>query len=135
AVSAVDDVPMISGAALSGNEGELITIPLPATDVDGETLTYTVATFPSGGNLYLAGPTRQYNSLNYNGNVSFALVASDGHTTSAPATFTVAVAPIADPPLARDDIGIVTSAQPQRLSVLANDFEFDGEALTIDSVS
>ena len=63
------------------------------------------------------------------------VVASDGHTTSAPATFTVVVAPVNDPPLARDDIGIVTSGQPLRLSVLANDFEFDGEAMSLDSVS
>jgi len=134
-VTAVDDVPVIAGAALSGTEGEYISIPLPATDVDGESLTYQVSTPPGEGSITGTGATLSYNSLDYNGTASFALTASDGHNTSAPVVFTVTIAPVADPPLARDDIGIVTSAQPLRLSVLANDDEPDGEALSIDSAS
>lgn len=134
-VTAVDDVPVIAGAALSGTEGEYISIPLPATDVDGESLTYQVSTPPGEGSITGTGATLSYNSLDYNGTASFALTASDGHNTSAPAVFTVTIAPVADPPLARDDIGIVTSAQPLRLSVLANDDEPDGEALSVDSAS
>jgi hypothetical protein len=132
-VTAVNDVPVIAGAALSGNEGEYIAIPLPDTDIDGDTLTYSVVTYPSRGALSAA--QRRYNSVDYSGTVSFSLAASDGQSTSAPATFTVNVAPMPDPPLARDDIAIVTPGQPLRVSVLANDLELDGEPMSVDSVT
>jgi Tol biopolymer transport system component len=133
-VAPVDDAPTIAGAALSGNEGENIPLALPATDIDGDVLTYTVATAPAKGSINGSGATLSYNSADGNGNFTFALTASDGHSTSAPATFTVAVAPVADAPLATDDIGIATPDQSLRLSVLANDSDVDGDTMSLQSV-
>lgn len=133
-VAAVNDVPVVSGAALSGNEGVDIPIPLPATDVDGEALSYTIEMSPYKGRFNGSGANLAFNSLNLNGDFTFSMIASDGHSSSAPAVFTVAVAPVNDPPLARDDIGIATPGQSLRLSVLANDYEFDGETMSVQSV-
>ncbi|HUQ02032.1 MAG TPA: Ig-like domain-containing protein [Kofleriaceae bacterium] len=135
-VAAVDDVPVIAGATMTGPEGEFIVIPVPATDADGEVLTYNVATFAPHGNLYLAGPERFYREWgHYHGLDSFALTATDGHTTTAPATFTVTVTPTPDAPVARADLAVATPGQALRLDVIANDFEFDDEPIEIDSVT
>jgi Tol biopolymer transport system component len=135
-ITPVDDTPFVPNAAITGSEDDYIAVPLPATDVDGETLTYSVATFPAHGSIYGTGAQRSYHSVGrYNGNDSFALTASDGHTTSAPATIMVTVTPVADPPLAREDIAIATPGQPLELDVLANDHEFDGEVMHVESVS
>jgi Tol biopolymer transport system component len=133
-VAPVDDVPVISGAALSGNEGENIPLPLPLKDIDGEYLTYTVSTAPAKGSIIGAGASLSFNSLDGNGNITFALTASDGHSSSMAATFTVVVTPVADAPVAVDDIGIATPEQSLRLSVLANDNELDGDTMSVQSV-
>ena len=134
-VAAVDDPPVLAGAAITGSEEEYIAIPLPATDVDGETLTYSVAAFPDHGSIYGSGNMRSYHQHgDYFATDTLALTASDGHTTSAPAIFTVTITPVPDAPLARDDLGIATPGQALRLDVLANDHEFDGEELILDAV-
>lgn len=133
-VAPVDDVPTISGAALSGNEGENIPLPLAATDIDGDFLTYNISTSPAMGSITGSGAALSYNSLDGNGNFTFSLTASDGHSTSAPATFTVAVTPVADAPVVVDDIGIATPNQSLRVSVLANDNEVDGDTMSVQSV-
>ena len=133
-VAAVDDPPTLAGAMLSGNEGINIALSLPATDIDGETLTYTVATPPAKGAVLGSGSALTYNSGNGNGIVTFALTASDGHSSTAPATFTVSVAPVADAPIARDDVGIVKPNQSLRVSILANDEEVDGDTMSVQSI-
>jgi len=135
-VTPVDDPPVLVGAMVTGTEDDFIAFPLPATDVDGETLTYSVATFPAHGSIHGTGNTRSYRQHgDYAATDMVAFTASDGHTTSAPAFFTIAITPLPDPPLARDDLGIATPGQPLRLDVLANDHELDGEELILESVT
>jgi Tol biopolymer transport system component len=134
-VAAVDDAPVLVGTTFSGDEDAAIAIPLPSMDVDGELLTYAVVTPPVHGTIAGSGAARTYRAVNYDGPDTFALTATDGHTTTAPATFTVNVTPMPDAPIARDDIGIATPGQTLELDVLANDDELDGEVFFIQSVS
>lgn len=134
-VTPVDDPPVLVGATVTGSEDDFIAFPLPATDVDGETLTYSVTTFPAHGSIHGTGNARSYRQhADYAATDMVAFTASDGHTTSAPAFFTIAITPLPDPPLARDDLAIATPGQPLRIDVLANDHELDGEELILASV-
>jgi hypothetical protein len=134
-VTPVDDVPFIPAGAITVAEDELAAIPLPATDVDGEALTYTITTPPAHGTISGNGAARQYRAVNYNGEDSFTVTASDGHTTSQPRTFPVTVTPVEDTPVARDDFSIATDGQWVEIDVMANDDDADpGDFIFIESV-
>ncbi|RMF88714.1 MAG: hypothetical protein D6741_18750, partial [Planctomycetota bacterium] len=72
------------------------------TDADGDPITAAVATGPAHGTLNLnADGTFAYSpDSDFNGVDSFTYTVSDGAATSAPATVTIKVAPVNDPPSA-----------------------------------
>ncbi|MEX1022805.1 MAG: cadherin-like domain-containing protein [Dehalococcoidia bacterium] len=83
--------------------------------INGDTVTYTPA-------------------ANFHGTDTFTYVASDGALTAS-ATVTMTVTPVNDAPVAVDDVVTVTEDQAQAFSVVANDSDVDGDALTIVATS
>lgn len=72
---------------------------------------------------------------NYSGPASFAYTASDGVATSAPATVTIIVTPVNDPPTANPDIANGDEDQLASTNVLVNDSDIDSTTLVLTSVS
>jgi Tol biopolymer transport system component len=135
-IAAVDDAPFVQGMTLTGEEGALIAIPLPTVDRDLEPLTFTISTPPAHGTISGTPPMLTYSTENYNGVDTFAITASDGHTTSAPGVFTVTVTETPDAPIARDDLAIATPGQWLEIDAMANDEDpDDGDFIFIQSVT
>ncbi len=92
-VSAVNDAPTFSSSsqAVSATAGAAKTITLAATDVDGDTLSYTVAT-PGKGSASLSGSTLTYTpTSSASGSDSFVVTASDGKGGTATQTINATI--------------------------------------------
>ena len=79
-------------------------MPLPATDADGDPLTYSIVEQPAHGALSGSGASRTYTPApNYNGPDSFTFEANDGTADSNTATVSLTVLPVNDAPVAVND--------------------------------
>ncbi|MGH9281038.1 MAG: Ig-like domain-containing protein [Acidimicrobiales bacterium] len=102
--------PVATGAALTTAEDTALPVTLTATDIDGDTLSYTT-TNPSRGMLSGTGSTRTYTpAADFNGTDSFTFKASDGAAESNIATVTIDVTPVNDPPVPQPDAYEMTVA-------------------------
>jgi large repetitive protein len=96
-----DESPVADDQQLSTAEDTAVEIVLGASDGDGDELEYELAAAPLHGTLTeLAGNTLSYSPApDYNGLDSFTFRARDGSNVSNPATVSLTVTPVADPPL------------------------------------
>lgn len=108
-------------------------ISLKGNDPEGNLLTYTIVTKPAHGFLSGTEPDLIYSpELNFNGSDSFTFKVSDGESESKPASFTIMVTPINDPPIAADDNAEVKEDTPLvTINVLENDTDVDNDQLTV----
>jgi len=113
-------------------EDEALPIFLPASDPDGDPLSYTIVTPPEGGVVTGLAPTLTYQpDHDFYGTDSFTFRVSDGAATSNVATVAITVTPVNDPPTAADDTfespgPIVVVTAP---GVLRNDGDPEGDRL------
>tara|TARA_B100001250_G_scaffold309730_1_gene271666 strand:+ start:98 stop:3433 length:3336 start_codon:yes stop_codon:yes gene_type:complete len=99
-VTAVNDAPTAATQSVSGDEDVAQTITLVGSDVDGDGLTYVLATNPSNGTPTLSGNQVTYSpNSNYNGSDSFSFTVSDGEHTSSAATVSITVVSVNDLPV------------------------------------
>lgn len=124
-----NDIPVAEDQAVTTPEETFINITLAATDIDGDELTYAIATEPTHGEVDLTGNIATYTpALNYFGEDSFTFKANDGLVDSAPATVTITVTNVKDQVEAVDDSyatnedTALTIAAP---GVLENDIDVD----------
>jgi VCBS repeat-containing protein len=104
-VTNVNEAPTFSAASqsVSATAGYAKTIALAATDVDGDTLTYTVAT-PGKGTATISGSTLTYTpTLSASGPDSFVVTASDGKGGTATQTINATIAAVSSFRLAVPD--------------------------------
>src|SRR5207244_3789403 len=100
-VTAVNDAPVANAQAVTRAEDTAKAITLTASDVDGDTLTYSIVSGPSHGSLSGAAPNVTYTpAANYNGPDSFTFKANDGTADSAAATVSITVTAVNDAPVA-----------------------------------
>ncbi|HYG73393.1 MAG TPA: Ig-like domain-containing protein, partial [Planctomycetota bacterium] len=95
--------PVAANLSLSTNEDVPVDGSLSASDANGDTLTYALASLPAKGTVQLnsaTGAIRYTPSTNVNGTDSFTFTASDGTNTSNTATVTISIAPVNDAPSA-----------------------------------
>jgi hypothetical protein len=91
-VSPVNDAPTALAQNVLVPQGTPVTVTLRGADVDGDALTFAVATSPAHGTLAGSGASVQYTpSAGYSGADQFTFTASDGKATSAPATVSLIV--------------------------------------------
>jgi VCBS repeat-containing protein len=107
------------------------------TDADNDPLTAILVSGVQHGTLALnANGSFSYTSdVNYNGPDSFTYKANDGQADSNVATVSLAVTPVNDAPVASNDIYALNEDTTLTASVLANDTDVDGNALTVSRVS
>ncbi|MFG5384454.1 tandem-95 repeat protein, partial [Yoonia sp. R2-816] len=151
-VAPVNDAPVVSIALedQASAEDEAVSFALPAnafTDVDGDALTLT-ATLADGTALpgwlvfdAVAGSFSGTPPQDFNGILSVTVTASDGSLAES-GTFALEITPVNDAPVATDDVAqsatliaenVVTSIETATL--LANDGDVEGDALTVTAVS
>lgn len=136
AVTPINDAPISSTQSVTTNEDTVKNITLAATDVDGDALTYSVVTPPANGALSGSGNSRVYKpNLNFNGSDSFTFKANDGALDSNVATVSLTVVPVNDAPVAFADTASTTKNASKIIAVLANDYDVDGDTLSISTVT
>ena len=137
-VAAVNDAPVYSAPtqSVSTNEDTAKAITLAATDVDGDTLTYTAAA-PARGTVAVSGSTVTYTpSLNFNGTDSFIVTASDGKGGTATQTINVAVASVNDAPaFGAPAQSVSTNEDTATAAITLAATDVDGDTLTYTAAS
>ncbi|WP_416311187.1 retention module-containing protein [Pseudomonas sp. W03] len=140
-VTPVNDAPVAEDQSKTTAEDTPISGQIVATDVDQDTLNYTLkpGTEPAHGTLVLNPATGEYTytpSKDYNGTDSFTVVVSDGQGGSVESVVNIEVTPVNDAPVARNDgSGAVTEDTQATGNVLSNDTDVDGDKLTVTGFS
>lgn len=129
-VTPVNDAPIAKAIAITGLEDTAITVDAPANVTDADSappFTIAIATNPTNGTVQVAADGKIVYTPNPNffGSDSFTYTASDGNLVSVPATVTVTVENVNDPPTTQADAAITAVAVPITIDVLANDLDKD----------
>ncbi|WP_142860306.1 Ig-like domain-containing protein [Salinigranum halophilum] len=133
-VTNVNDAPVAPDDGLTTDEDTPGTLAGPATDVDGDDLTYTVHTSPSNGSVSVADGTFTFTpDADFTGSDAFTYEVDDGNGGTDTGTVSVTVAAVNDAPVAGDDD--YTTAEDTTLTVstpgvLGNDADVDADSLT-----
>ncbi len=91
-VAPINDAPVVQSQSRSVGAGSKVAIVLSGSDVDGDTIRYTIAARPTLGTLSGTVPNLTYTApANYSGTQRFSFVANDGKASSAVATVTITV--------------------------------------------
>ncbi len=102
-VKPVQDAPVAEDQAVTTDEDTAVEITLVATDVDGDTLTYSIVGQPGHGTVALVGDVVTYTPAeNFNGTDTFTFKANDGTVDSDVATVTITVTAVNDAPVIGD---------------------------------
>jgi Zn-dependent metalloprotease len=136
-VTAVNDAPVAAGPLSgTGAEDSTITGTLAGSDIDSESLAYAVATQAAHGVVTVTGDSWKYvPDANYSGVDAFSYTVTDGSATSAPAVVTIVVAAVNDVPHVVGDSAVIAADAVAVITVLDNDSDADGDALTVSGVS
>jgi large repetitive protein len=137
-VTPVNDPPVARPDAGSTPEDTPVRLSPLANDndVDGNPLTITAASSPNGTVVINPDGTITYTpNPNFNGTDVITYQISDGRGGFSTATINIAVGPVNDPPVARNDVASTDEETPVRIPVLANDSDVDGDPLTVTAAS
>ncbi|MBF8305490.1 MAG: family of calcium-binding protein [Acidobacteria bacterium] len=120
----VNDAPVAESQFLSLSEDASVEILLGARDADNDPLSFVIASAPSKGSISGAAPRLTYRpEAGFNGLDSFTFKVSDGSAESLPATITLAIRSINDPPVAYDQFVALAEDSSQGLLLTGHDPE------------
>ncbi|MCX7928057.1 MAG: Ig-like domain-containing protein, partial [Patescibacteria group bacterium] len=93
-ITPVNDPPIANNQSITTQQNTPVNVNLSATDVDNNTLTFTIIASPRNGSLTGSAPNLTYTpNNNFSGNDSFTFVANDGIANSNTATVSITVLP------------------------------------------
>jgi hypothetical protein len=128
--------PVAYSQSLQTNEDTPVNVTLGAKAPVGIRLTYKVVTPPQHGVLSGNAANLIYvPAANFSGSDSFSFMANDGMLDSNIATISINVLPVNDPPVAINDTASTRRGKTVLIPVLANDYDADGDKLTVTAVS
>ncbi|WP_323666657.1 retention module-containing protein [Pectobacterium punjabense] len=133
-VRPVNDAPVTADQSIATDEDTPVSGTIVATDVDGDTLSYTVGTQPANGTLTLDGTTGQYTytpGVNFNGNDSFVVTVSDGNGGTTTSTVSIGVRPVNDAPVTADQSIATDEDTPVSGTIVATDVDGDTLSYTV----
>ena len=135
APDAVDDAASVA----EDSGANAIAVLANDTDPDADTLSVTAVTQGAHGSVAITGGGTGVSytpASNYFGPDSFTYTVDDGNGGTDTATVAVTVTPVEDPPVAVNDVANVSEdSGPNLIGVLANDFDVDGDALSVSAVT
>lgn len=100
-ITHLNSAPIAESQLATTDEDATVAVHLGGSDPDNDPLSYTALTAPANGVITGAAQDWSYTpNPDFNGTDSFSFMVNDGFTDSAPATVTVTVKPVNDPPLA-----------------------------------
>ncbi len=129
-INPVNDAPSAGALNLETLEDNNLLVALIGDDIDGDDLSYTIISPPSNGSIEGQGENITYMPTpNFNGTDEFTYTVSDGTAQSDPASVSITVLPVNDPPLPSPvtEFSIV-AGEANVINVTAQDV--DGDALT-----
>jgi endonuclease I len=128
-VTPVNDAPVARDVAASTTRDASVPVQLSGSDVDGDALTYAVASAPAHGTVTISGATATYTpAAGYAGADRFTYTASDGRLTSAPATASITVTATNRAPVATSGTAETVEGGAVRVTLTGSDP--DGDPLT-----
>jgi hypothetical protein len=128
-VTPVNDPPVAGDQLAAVAEDGSAIINLASSDVDGDPLTFALASQPAHGSVVLAGNVATYTPTpDYHGSDTFVYTVSDGQGGTATGTVTVTVAPVNDPPVA--DALQAPAVEDGSVEITLGGTDPDGDALT-----
>ncbi len=139
AVASVNDIPVANVDLITLDEDSGINpLSVLANDTGLGDAPITILSFTpvSHGTIDLVAGVLQYTPrLNFNGSDVFRYTIQDADGEQSTALVAITVRNVNDAPIARDDSFTVISGLTTSLDVLGNDFDPDGNGLTVTSVS
>ncbi|MBK9081559.1 MAG: tandem-95 repeat protein [Rhizobiales bacterium] len=130
-VTPVNDAPVASAPPATTAEDTPVTGAITASDVDGDTLSFTTTTPPAHGTVTVDPATGAYTYTpdpNYAGPDSFVVTVSDGNGGVTTVTVPVTVTPVNDAPVASAPPATTAEDTPVSGAITASDV--DGDALS-----
>lgn len=138
-ILSVNVAPNAADDHVTTDEDTPLTIDVRTNDIDGDgdALAVTNVSSPNRGSAVVnANGTVTYTpAANLHGSDSFSYTMTDGNGGSDTADVSITVSPVNDSPVAAADAGATAEDTPVTLSVLANDSDPDGDALTVTAVT
>ncbi len=133
-VAAINDAPIADIKSVTAIEDTSKDITLTGSDVDGDSLTYSIVSGPSHGLLSGTNENQIYTpNTNYIGADSFTFKVNDGTVDSAPATVSITVTAINDAPIANAQS--VTTSEDTAKAITLTGTDVEGSTLTFILVS
>jgi len=121
--------PVANSQSVTTDEDTPAAVTLTGTDADGDPLTYAVLSPPTRGTLSGTAPNLTYTANpNYNGADSFTFKVNDGIADSSPATVSITITAINDPPTA--DAQSVTTPEDTPVAIILTGSDAEGDPLS-----
>lgn len=120
----VNDPSVAHATTVQAVEDTMIPITLTASDLENDSLSFSILSPPAHGTLSGTPPTLQYTPhTNVTGADSFTFHCNDGNLDSDEATITIEIAPINDPPVASPQSVNATEDSPVNVALAGSDVE------------
>lgn len=130
----VNDAPVATPLIVDATEDTPLPIALAGTDIEGDVLTFVIASQPQHGTVAASGSGWIYTpTLNYHGPDAFTYRAADGKLESGPVSVSVNVAAVADLPVA--SAVNVSALEDTAVAVALKGSDADGDALTYEIIA
>ncbi len=139
AVNPINDAPTANDQTVDTAEETALLITLTGSDIDGDSITFAIASQPTNGTLSILNDDQITYTPNtdFVGQDSFTFTTFDGVLSSVAATITINVTNINDAPVAVDDEYSTDEDTPLVVlavnGVIDNDSDVDGDALEISA--
>ncbi|WP_193747488.1 retention module-containing protein, partial [Cellvibrio sp. OA-2007] len=130
-VTPVNDAPVASNLNLTTPEDTPISNQISASDVDGDTLTFSLTGAPGNGSVSLNPATGNFTytpNNNFNGSDSFVVTISDGNGGTTTSLVNIGVTPVNDAPSASNQN--LTTPEDTPISGAISASDPDGDTLT-----
>jgi chitodextrinase len=126
--------PQADPQQVSTDEDTPLAITLTGSDPDNDPITFNITSQPVNGTLSGTPPDVVFTpNGNYYGTDSFNFTANDGSVNSSPATVSITINPINDPPIANDESATTPEDIPVAITLTGSDV--DGDLLSFSVVN